>query len=857
MANIVGLQPTQDQLNATGQQQVRPAMELHDGQDLIKPVSFQPVATPVETYAHPQQAPINHDYENLIQGLSTLNGALDGYKSATAKSGKKEKVEIDRDDLTRNAQAAGAEGIGALIDSAPNKETAKFYGEQRAAILGDRDAQTAQEWFNTHADKQNADVQGELHNMLLQRMKTDFGGNPAGMDAYNTRLAGVARTLTQQQLEFRKQNNDMAVSQNTQDGFTAILRNAVDSGYPSTMVTNETARYFNNTKALAGFTYKEQSQKAIQAVDPLLTDMQQNPQKAAQIMDTVQAVFEGSRVDPKDGQSRRIVDLPDGVGDAAKAKLAKFREAYQGIMKTNTDASVAATKYNAEKHPELVSDDQLVKLRDSGVISGPQYQDLLITRQKANDKNAQANAELDAKNLEQTHADLQTAQDYERAKNYDLFDPKDVKLPTKDVWLKKDPNATKTLTAAERWQNVVGAREKDNEYELNQRVNKGESPEAVKADIAGKDVTFYSRAGKAPKQWGDDAKAAVNGLTTMTEQSASVPQQALDQFQKFKMLQSQGRNLIDAVYGDREKEIFGVAAGMPGDPAQNLQAAARAYGNRDVKTDEVVSKDVRAAVEKSQRGGVAYVKSIFGGEYPDNYGLLQNDVEKRAKAYVKAYNMSADDATAQALQDSAGNYISINNRLVKTQKGFPSNTGELVKNYFNHLDKLVGHDKFGADSVNDLTLADGPNGTYQIISKKHGYSFGKDAIMIEDGDGNKYDARYITPQILGVIANDDRAKQEIRATREGEERLKPLFVIPGTTVGMSKPNFKGLLPGGQGYTPGEIKTINENIDKAAGDTGVYARKANEMNDAALETRRRANEGLEVIRKATPSLKQTR
>lgn len=790
MANIVGLGPTQDQGNATAQQQIRPAAQLQDGLDLIKPVTFQPVATPVETYAHPQQAPINHDYENLIQGLSTLNGALDGYKSATATK-KKEKVEIDKDALTQQYGGRSAEEIAQATASAPNKETASFLGGMRAAKMGDTDADMMQNYWNNNFDKTNGNILQEFDQVVAKRMATDFNGNPAGADAYMTRMAGARRSLMDQQEQFKKQNNDSQVSQAVQDGMTSIYRQAVDAGYPEHTLLNETSRYLGSSKELLGQPYKVGAQKALQGLDPLLTDMQQNPQKAAQIYDIARIAVEGGRADPKDGTVRRLADAPDGIGDAAKAKLAQFKEQYQTIIKSNTDNMVASVKYNVEKHPELVSDQQLLDMRNQGVISGEQYQGFLVTRQKANDTNAKADLELDAKNKVQATADLQSQRDYEQAKNFGAYGLTDTQLPKKEFFTDNDHNATTTLKADDRWQNIVALRDKDNAYALAQRTAKGENPDAVKQDLAGQDITFYSQNGRAPKQWGDQAKAAVNTLTTMSEQSGSVPQPAIDELNRYKMVKAQGANLLKDIYGERERQVLEVASNLPGEPAQSLQMAMRAYRNHDTKTDEIVAKDVKAEVDKTGHGWGAWLKNLNpwgNGEYPDNPGLLRDRVQKRAEAYVKAGGMTAADAIQQAVKDSASDFISVNGKMVEVgNRQVPANASDLAKDYLKQLDKTVGAQAFGADNLADMTLAEGPNGTFQVISKKHGYGLGG-KVMLQAPGGEPFDARYITPQTFGVMQQAARSRAETKAVEAGANRDQPLFTIPGVGIGIPKPN---------------------------------------------------------------------
>jgi hypothetical protein len=754
-----------------------------------------PVATPVEKYAHPAQPPIDHNWESLINGLSTLNSALDGYKSAEARK-KKEPEVVDKDAIqAQYGTKSSTEMAQALAQGqvAGGPKTLDYLGQLRGAKQGDEDGAFLSNFYNTQFDKTNGNIGKEVDDYVAKRVATEYANNKYGADAYMQRMTGVRENLIQQQLAFQKDAAHYEVSQAAQDGTTSILRQAVEAGYTPQQTIDEVARNFNNNKAFLNFSYKEQAKAFIQSAQPLLTDMQQNPQKADAYYDKIQAVLEGGRKDPKDGVTRRMVDLPDGIGDMAKQTLTQFKEQRDKIVRGQLDNQIASIKYNADKHPELVDMANLEQLHTSKAISGPEYESILQSRAKALDTARDSAAEYAAKSAADQAVTTQTAADYKRAQELDFFQPGETKVPGKNAILGKDPNDYQTLTQDARQQAVVNSFTKDQDYERQKRINGGEDPAAVNQDLNGKAITFYSKNGLAPKKWGDDAKAAVNMLTTSIDQGNGVPPQAKDALAQYKMLDSQGRQLIPQVYDERSKNILSMAAVIPGDPDAALQMAVKAYGKRDEKRDAIVAKDVQEQIKNTGYSWSQSFKHTLTLGYAqgriDNMGIMQDRVQKRAEAYMRGADMTADDAVKQAAADTEKDFVPINNKLVDiSNKRLPENPQQLLQDYIHHVAKTVGPEKFGADSEDDMTYADGPNGVLQIVSKKHGMSLGDRTVPIQDRNGNTYNARYLTPDILHILSADQRTRDVNRAVKTGEDRLQPLFVLPGTSVGIGRPH---------------------------------------------------------------------
>lgn len=286
-----------------------------------------------------------------------------------------------------------------------------------------------------------------------------------------------------------------------------------------------------------------------------------------------------------------------------------------------------------------------------------------------------------------------------------------------------------------------------------------------------------------------------------------MPQGALQAFERYKLIANKAPNLLTLVADERARSIFETAMIADGSPTEQLRGALQYYANRDDKRDAVAFKKVSEAVEKmAGPGWIDTFKSWFGGEIPENIGALNGEVEKRASYLVQAYHLTPDIAVKRSVESLRSHYAVINGWAVNTNdKRLPADFDRLAERYISDLVTKYGPAKFDAQSARDLTLMGMPDGTFQLFNKRHLYP-ALEAAPIEWKDGSNRDGRFLTADMLRDLAAQERTKAELRAVRQSENRLKPLFVVPGTSVGI------GPVRGGA-YTPEEVEAINRNIEE--------------------------------------------
>lgn len=794
MANIVGLGNTQDAINTTGQRRLRDSTKLADGLDVVRPTELRPVASPVETYAKPAQAPINHDLENLAAGLASLNPALQHFAKATTKDDK----EIDKDALAAKYGRMSAADLTKVLQSGEdpelsNKYAAGFVGNIRASKQGDEDGAWWNNHYNTEFDKQNGDLSSQFDEFVAKRVTDVYGQNSAGANAYMERMAGVKRSLMERYLKDKEEQNTFERQQATQDGFATIARQAIDTGASPQKIMADTANFMQTNKAVMRLPYKEQQKYLLNAVDPLLNDMDASPEKRDQIYAAVNAIFTLPRKG-EDGQERRLIDASDGLGQMAKEKLAQFDKKRNELNDKYLVNETARWKYNATAHPDQVDPKQLDAWdkANPGAFKTGEKEAILIAREKALDeadkKLAEQQAERDA---QASKADV-TAKDYQDFSNGDFFLPTDKDVPTKDYFLKGDQAATQKFTSDQRKQAVIDRFNEDLNFQKNQLVNsKKMTPEQAEEWSTGQQIAKYGQAGMVPSEWKQQMQAGANQLTYSSQtNSKEMPQGAIQAYQRYKLLATKAPNLLSQVADERTRAIFETAMQADGNETEQLRGALYYYGNHNEQTEKVAQKSVTEAVTKMNKentGWGDWAKSWFGGETPENLGALNDDIQKRASYLVQAYHMPAEMALKKATQSLKDHYTLVNGWAVSTNdKRLPPNFKVASENYIRNVVTRLGQDevggpekattdqmreaglkKLGIEDYRDLTLIGDRNGNFRLFDKRNGHPV-LEPIPVDWKDGNR-DGRFLTPDMIRDLSVFERNKEELRALSQGSD----------------------------------------------------------------------------------------
>ena len=598
----------------------------------------------------------------------------------------------------------------------------------------------------------------------------------------------------------------------TQDGAANIVRQAINTDQPPEALIREVGEYMRTNKSVMNVPYKEQMQQQIAAMQPLLQDMEADPAKRNKIYKAVEALYTQPRKG-EDGVERRLIDQPGGLGEMAKGQLADFKKKRDELNDKHLVNEKLGWEYNAENDPAAVDPKKLeVWSKENGDAYSPaELKAVLMKRENALQKLG-----LKAQEKEYKRKATQARTDVDR-KNLDALEggdlvlPKDAQVPTKDFFRDNDPEAVKPYAAKEQQQRAVELYRQKLDYAKTQQINaKKLTPEQAEDWARGQELATLSMNGIVPDDWKQELQAGANTLTTANlSNSKEMPEPALKAYERYKLLATKAPNLLSQVADDRTSAIFETAMVVDGSPTDQLRGALMYYGNRDEAKEKVAMKAVReATTDMAKPSLLGKIRNLLPGgqEAPDNIGVLLPEVQKRAAFLVQAYHENPEDAVAKAVKSFQSHYVVVNGTAVPTNdKRLPPQFERLAERYLRNLTADVGKERLGVDSYRDLTLQPTPDGGFQLYNKKAGYMV-SDAVPIEWRDGTQKDARFITPEMIADIGKNEREMQEGRAVRDAQNRLKPLFVISGTSLGMSRIGS---------YTPEETAQINRNIEEQA------------------------------------------
>lgn len=802
MANIVGLGSMQDPISA-GQRRLRDSAKLADGLDVVRPVQLRPVAQPVETYARPAQAPINHDLENLAQGLSSLNGALTRFAGMSAKEDK----EVDKDKVVMALNGKSPDEINQMLTSGNHpvlskQVNAQYAGQLAAQRQADLDSQFLLNHYNTSFDKQNGDWDKEVKEFYAKRVQ-QYGNNPGFANAYTEQMVGFSRSSMQTFLKDKAEQAQFQATQQTQDGVVSVIRNAVNTDAPPERLVNDLSVFMRNNKDIARQQYGDQSKMFVDGLRPLIADMDQRPQDRDKIFNALNTVLTAPRKG-EDGVERRLIDAPNGVGQAYQGLLADAAKKRDDLNSRYLTGEKTKFDFNAEHDPSSFTDKQLDEWNAANgfTLSPGQVESLKLKRANSLRRLEEKRLDNEAEERARTARVEVTGQDLRDLENLN-FRPETTEVPDKDFYRNGNTAAVKKFTADERTQAVADAYSKKLQVQEDMLVSTGKMTKEQAAQWrSGQELATYSQNMMVPQGWKDEMNAGINGLTTAAQTaSKEMPERTVAAYERYKLLKAQAPNLVDKVADERTRAVFDAAmASGAASTTDQLRVGVQYYANRDEKRDAVTDKKVNEALDNLKPGfWKRNLGGLFGDEPPENMEALRGPITQRARIMMQTQHIDAETAIAASAKALRSSYAVVNGKVIPTNdQRLPPQFDKLATDYLRDLVSEYGAARFGARSAEDLSLEPLPDGGFQVINKHHQY-MSEGPAPITWKDGTNRDARFLSPDMIQDLAVQERQKAELRAVRSNAQsqeaqknRLQPLFVIPGAGVGIPKPSA-GLL----------------------------------------------------------------
>lgn len=790
MANIVGLGQVQDD-PAGARRRLDPSLPMQDGEKMRLP-DLQPKASPVDFYHRPAQAPINNDLHSLAEGLSALNPALSRFASQMSKP---KDEEIDKDALTAKFAPMQADELQQALKSDPvlqGKMAKQFAGNIYAEKVGLQDREALTQAYNDpeQFDKANGDFNTFAQNWVAKKTVERFGNDPAGAKFYQDAMVGNVHSLQQDHLKNKLESNDIARQQMTQDGYSNILRSAINTDLPPEKIVAQSAEFMKTNKLVMNMPPKKQMEMQLSALDGLLNDMDGSPDKRDKYYAAANAILTGTRKD-ENGVEHRLIDTPGGLGDMAKGKLAEFAKKRDALNDQARVVDKAQVEYTMRNEPQKMTTEQFMQWnKERGeVFSTGEAKSLILARQQELDKQAAKLADLDAENKAKAERNGVLDENYRKFKDGEGGIIRDVEVHKKEFYSVGDESAKQKVTADEQRQDITEKFHRDIQFLKNQKVNSKEwKPEEADEKAFGLEADRYSINGMVPKEWKEEMTYGARKLNS-SAQSASkeMPQESLAAFKKYQILATNYPNLLSEVADGTARTIFETAMHAEGSDTEKLRGAIQYYANHTDETEKVAKKKVAEAIEKV--GGQSWAEwgqSLFrDGHTVENLGALNDEVSKRAAYNIQAYKMNPETAVKKAAESVAKHAVRVNGWVIPGDQRLPPQADKLLENYTRGIVTQVGMQKagkpvtteeanrLGAQELNvsnyrDLTFITQKNGLLQLYNKSTGQPV-LDPVPVPWA-GENTDGRFVTPEMVFEMSQQDRQKHSIRALREGDER---------------------------------------------------------------------------------------
>jgi hypothetical protein len=215
--------------------------------------------------------------------------------------------------------------------------------------------------------------------------------------------------------------------------------------------------------------------------------------------------------------------------------------------------------------------------------------------------------------------------------------------------------------------------------------------------------------------------------------------------------------------------------------------------------------------EKLRSMGSSNLFGLIGGDLAgaENLEAVSVPMQKMAQILVQAGGLNAEKALEEAAKSVSRGFKVVNGNAVYTgDRQVPPDFGQLATQHIENFATLT-KERYGYDK-GDLTIRPLNNQNAWIVVDKATQlpvSFGSDGVITMDD--------------LAKIKTQNAEKARADAEAKSRDRYKPIFTAPGGVFSIDRPNLSG-------YTPAEVKRLEEERKKANDAAAAQARTADEQ-----------------------------
>ncbi|SHG33156.1 hypothetical protein SAMN02745157_4037 [Kaistia soli DSM 19436] len=706
MVKLPGLTPFAEDRPMGG----RPVSRKVPQQDVrIQAPGLRLAASPVDTYSRPAAPQRDTQLDQFIDGLSTINPALQRFGSVQRA--------MDEDTAETRARRHQLEAISPedyaarveadpVLKSAIGRAAAQRVSGMQNSTLALADIQNA---YVNDFDKAN----GDFDAFVAEKVKP-YLGDPANDPSYvKSFMASIDPSLRQLRAGYtgyKAQEQYAANQQTLQDAFLSIARNGAAAGATPEEQAKAIFREFYGNKRLLGMSFQDQGKAAVQLAATLAEEGNYDLVTALATMDRTGA--DGAKLG-------KLLDDNQVGGDMAKAvlraKAIRDGKNQEGGIDTRqslfdkftqgqaNDADEAALRQLVKDKPGLVSEGWA-----NGMISQNrnERERLKAAAQKAAAKDALA------VQFENQEAAL-TNDGIEAMKSGKLFSlgPK--------VVIDKEGNE-KTILEDDVRQRAV------DDYAVRSAAVAKEKGETREQTIL-RDLPIYAANGVPPKSWRSTMERGVNALSTPAVLGGEIPQQTVEAYSLFKLLRTNKSQLLRDLLPKDKADVFETARiseeelGM--DPTKALLDAVDQNADpagRPNPAAQVSLAEVRKAADTGSMWNS--IKGVFGGGVESlNESVLVGAIQRRAEV-IAGRGVNADKAIELAAERVRSTHVNVNGWWIdasdkRLPPNFPDLATEMIREY------VEKHGKTEGIETSDLTVFTAGNGgnAWRIVVKAGGW----------------------------------------------------------------------------------------------------------------------------------------
>ncbi|PIU05875.1 MAG: hypothetical protein COT28_00850 [Methylobacterium sp. CG08_land_8_20_14_0_20_71_15] len=661
---------------------------------------------------------------------------------------------------------------------------AKYHGRAAAEEAG----RAVAAYYANDFDKDGGDLPGYLKGVRENAVKAN-GGNPYFAGEFDSAFHNTAQQVQAQQVRYRAERSAEATQETVQAGWLGTVDQGIKAGSSPEAIAAAVRQSYETNRHILKVSFPDQDRALLGVIGAMKGKLEADPANADQYLAVVKALAGTDRVDAQ-GKKLGTLEGSSTIGPQVSAAVASFEAAYgQRRDRATVDAkhgfwSQADRGELDEKSLRTFFDEP----RNKGAMTEGEYQGYLRLNERSRASLAAERAKQAAKELEKDQRKLLDSQALDAGDRGSLWTLKDQDITAAN-------GEAKTVSAKDQ-QDAAVSGFLDREQFVASR-GAGTPAQREAASFARK-VEWFSRNGQENPEWSDVMKrGAVAGNSVMV--GGELPQVLREGFQTYRRLAAAAPQLALAQAGSEAAKFYDVADTLVSSGVQDegtALATAVAY-HRDPSKFESVTARVRSEEVRSRIAGIASNPLGLGFNRlagVSNIEAMSTETQKLADIYVKVGGMGADEAVKRAAARVEQNFTNVNGHAVRTADrrvppDFGSLAGEYLKRYAEERGATVGRE------VGDLSIAPMPNSAtnWMVVDRITG-------LPVEMGP-----RAALTLDDLRAVQEVRADKARLRAERASADRLKPLVVIPGTGLGVSKPSLRG-------YSPEEVAGINLNID---------------------------------------------